>query len=74
MIPSRYMCVLTALGRKSPYFAPSGKWLHPSWDLQLVTLGTHSKCLLFRTVLIEVPGKTEPLGSASVYQTQLFTE
>lgn len=36
--------------------------------------GNPQQSLLFRVVLREVPGKIEPLGFASVYQTRLSIE
>lgn len=33
--------------------------------------GNHSTTLLFRDVLIDMPGKREPLGFVSVYQTTI---
>jgi hypothetical protein len=36
-------------------------------------VGTHSKILIFRDVLIRAPGKFEPSGFASVYQTPSVT-
>lgn len=49
-IPSRYLCVLSNSGVENPPTLPflSGKLLHPSWDIQLVSLGTHSKMSPFQ--------------------------